>query len=212
MRHAFVRSTAATIFLPAAFAATLALAWTSFGSTATDARSRYVGVKTCARCHDAGGQASAVRLWQMSKHAQAYAGLKAHTESAPRTCGDLEMWIVEHGRGMKYGLPHPAVESKECLPCHVTGFGADPLSVAPSFDPKDGVQCESCHGPGSAHVEAMSAANGAKGATAPASALKHYGDEHAIQAWCVRCHEGTCGDFDFATMWPRIKHATPRGR
>lgn len=170
------------------------------------AQNQYVGVKTCARCHDTGGERSPVHRWRASKHAGAYGALAAHSESKPRKCQDLELWIVEIGRGVKYGLPRPAAESKECLPCHTTAFGAGSQLLAPSFDPKDGVQCESCHGPGSAHVEAR-AANLVEPATA---GFRRYEGERAIQARCQGCHEGTCGDFDFAAAWPRIAHPKSR--
>lgn len=167
------------------------------------AQSMYVGVKTCARCHNSEEQGKAVHMWQTSKHAEAYRSLNTHSESEARKLGDLELWIVEIGRGVRYGLPKPAKESKECLPCHTTAFGADARLIAPSFDPKDGVQCESCHGPGSAHAEAMTVKDRGR---APAG-LTRYEDERAIKAQCRTCHEGTCGDFDFAEMWPRIRHS-----
>lgn len=172
------------------------------------AQGGFVGVKVCARCHDKDGQRSPLHLWRTSKHADAYATLQAHSESEARKCQDLELWIVEIGRGVKYGLPRPAAESKECLPCHTTAFGVGPQLIAPSFDPKDGVQCESCHGPGSAHAEAMTAKDSARAA----AGLARYDDDRAIEARCRTCHEGTCGDFDFSAMWPRIEHASPRGR
>ncbi len=172
------------------------------------AQDRYVGAKTCARCHDKDGQGNAFHVWETSKHAEAYRTLRTHSESEARKLGDLELWIVEIGRGVKYGLPRPAAESKECLPCHTTAFGIEARLVVPSFDPKDGVQCESCHGPGSVHSEAMAKGNGGKAATG----LKRYADERATQAQCRTCHEGTCGDFNFAEMWPRIKHGSPNPR
>ncbi len=171
------------------------------------AQKKYLGAKSCAPCHGTGQQQNAFRSWQTSKHAQAYRALAAGSESERRKCGDLELWIVEIGRGVKYGLPKPAAESKECLPCHVTAFGSNPQQIAASFDPKDGVQCESCHGPGSAHVEARTASESGKAD----SALKKYRDQAAIGAQCRACHEGTCGDFDFDKMWPAIKHSSPIG-
>ena len=171
------------------------------------AQNKYVGAKTCVPCHGRGQQQDASHVWQTSKHAQAYHVLAANSESEPRKCGELELWVVEIGRGTKYGLPRPAAESKECLPCHVTAFGSGPQQIASSFDPKDGVQCESCHGPGSAHVEDK-ATNASRKSD---SGLKVFGDETAIKAQCRTCHEGTCGDFDFAKMWPAIRHSSPRG-
>jgi Cytochrome c554 and c-prime len=171
------------------------------------AQTGYVGVRTCARCHSLEEQGNAFLRWQTSKHAEAYGTLKTHSESEARKCQGLELWIAEIGRGVKYGLPRRATESKECLPCHTTAFGVDAHALAPSFDPTDGVQCESCHGPGSAHAEAMAARSGGKGA----AGLRRYEDERAIQAQCKTCHEGTCGDFDFATMWPKVQHSSSRG-
>ncbi len=179
-----------------------------FLSFPAHAQNKYVGVRTCARCHNTPEKGNAFHLWQTSKHAGATRDLQTHSESEPRKCQDLELWIVEIGRGVKYGLPRPAVESKECLPCHTTAFGADAQLIAPSFDPKDGVQCESCHGPGSAHVEAQSQKESGKAS----AGFKHFEDERAIQTQCGTCHEGTCGDFDFAKMWPTIKHSVPRAR
>ncbi len=168
------------------------------------AQNKYVGVKACALCHGTEQQGNALHQWRNTSHAGAFRTLQTHSESEPRKCQDLELWIVEIGRGVKYGLPKPAAESKECLPCHVTAFGADAQSLAESFDRQDGVQCESCHGPGSAHVEARTGKDEVKSL----DGLTRYDDERAIKARCVTCHEGTCGDFDFARMWPKIKHAS----
>lgn len=167
------------------------------------AQNTFVGVATCARCHVSSEPGGALHSWRSSRHAQAFETLRASSEGAPRTCGDVDLWIVALGRGEKYGLPRPAAESKECLACHTTAFGADPKRLDASFDASQGVQCEACHGPGSAHVAARSAA------TPPASGdgLAAYADEQAIRARCQRCHDGTCGDFDFETMWPKIRHS-----
>lgn len=181
-------------------------------SPARAGESRYVGARVCAGCHGKTEPGNPFHAWQTSKHADAYRTLKARSESKPRQLGDVELWIVEVGRGTKYGLPTPAMQAKECLPCHTTAFGAEAKLLASSFDVQDGVQCESCHGPGSAHADAM-AENARDGGHRPAG-LKRPADERAIEAQCTGCHErsGPCGDFDFASMWPKIRHSASRGR
>ena len=55
------------------------------------------------------------------------------------------------------GIANPQT-SPECLKCHVTAFGVPKSQLSRKFDPKLGVQCESCHGPGNDHVKARMAA------------------------------------------------------
>lgn len=184
------------------------IAATACFSLPVGAQSKYVGVKVCAECHGAGEKGGAFHAWQKSKHAEAYRSLVTHSESKPRECQGLNLWVVEIGRGAKYGLPKPAMQARECIPCHTAAFGADASLIAPSFDPKDGVQCEACHGPGSAHADAM-AANARDGGNRRAG-FRRAKDESAIKAGCMGCHEGTCGDFDFAAMWPAIRHSASR--
>ena len=172
------------------------------------AQAKFVGVRACAQCHDAATHGNAMASWQASPHANAFATLARSSESAPRECGDVKLWVVHLGGGERYGLPTPATEAKECLPCHSTAFGAGPEMVAATFERSAGVQCETCHGPGSAHADAMRAG----GRTPAAASLTAYADEAAIQKRCARCHDGTCGTLDFATMWPKIRHAAQRGR
>ena len=190
-----------------AFVWSLAALTALFASEAL-AQSKFVGVKACARCHDATAHGDAMAKWKASPHANAFATLARSTESAPRRCDDLNLWVVTMSRGERYGLPTRATEAKECLPCHSTAFGAGPKLLAATFDRTDGVQCESCHGPGSAHVEAM----GAGASDSAASTLTAYADERAIQKRCGACHDGTCGILDFAAMWPKIKHGASRDR
>jgi hypothetical protein len=172
------------------------------------AQNKFVGVKACARCHDATAHGNAMATWQASPHANAFTTLTKSTEPAPRECGDLKLWIVAMSHGERYGLPTRATEAKECLPCHSTAFGAGAQLLAATFDRTAGVQCESCHGPGSAHIEAMSAGGNASAA----GTLTDYADERAIQKRCGACHDGTCGTLDFAAMWPKIKHDASRTR
>lgn len=180
-------------------------------------QNKYVGAKKCATCHNTDKQGNPFQVWQTSTHAGAFRTLANVSAEKDARHG---LWIVTMGRGDRYGLPTPANESKYCLPCHATAVGADAQLTAPSFDLKDGVQCESCHGPGSAHaeVETIKAKRKAIPADevaaaleiAKAAVLKRYPNEKEIEAQCTTCHDGMCGDFNFAEMWPKIKHSAAK--
>lgn len=78
----------------------------------------------------------------------------------------------------------------DCVSCHVTGwqqpggYGLD----AVNRNKLKGVQCEACHGYGTAHERNQTAA------ADPA-------------AMCLRCHDkANSPNFDFAKYWQRIKH------
>jgi hypothetical protein len=80
----------------------------------------------------------------------------------------------------------------ECVGCHVVGFqkgGFDSLVTTPQLA---NVQCESCHGPGRAHVDS--------------SNKKGYGFM-PVPVGCTQCHTQTNSpDFNFETYWPQVKH------
>jgi hypothetical protein len=122
---------------------------------------RYVGTSVCGGCH-----APALVAWQKSKHAQAWKTL----EDAARASSSRRL------RQARYGWPVTAYP--DCVGCHVVGYGqvsgfVNPTKTANLTD----VGCESCHGPGSAHVEARSQGKpltagkmgGARPACAPAA-------------------------------------------
>ena len=46
------------------------------------------------------------------------------------------------------GINGSPQEVDECLECHVTAHGVDARFIKYELDANDGVQCESCHGPG----------------------------------------------------------------
>jgi hypothetical protein len=58
----------------------------------------------------------------------------------------------KHARAFD-ALPLASRQDPECLKCHTTGYGT-PTGFRTSADRTlAGITCESCHGPGSAHVE-----------------------------------------------------------
>ena len=67
------------------------------------------------------------RRWKKMKHAQAFENLEEKDRTNP-----------------------------ECVRCHVTAFGMPSGYIDEEKTPHlTGVQCEACHGPGSAHAEAI---------------------------------------------------------
>lgn len=143
---------------------------------------RYVGVLACDECH---GEASAGRIgskWRYSKHAQAYATLS--TKQARE---------IARERGVS-GNPQ---KSDKCLECHTTGAGKPAGRFTKSFDPAQGVQCESCHGPGSEYM--------AEAVMRDPVAVAEAGLYDVGKETCIKCH--ISDTFDFETMWPRVNHS-----
>ena len=101
-----------------------------FSADTTAAENKYVGTKTCAMCHKAKDKGEAFGIWQKSAHANAFKTLM--NEQAAKIAKEKK-------------LSKPASESPECLKCHVTGGGVA-KNVDKTFDMKEGVTCEACHG------------------------------------------------------------------
>ena len=110
------------------------------------------------------------RIWRESGHARAFATLRnAGADADPN-----------------------------CLACHTVGFGT-PAGYRREFAGSKlvDVGCESCHGPGSRHIESRTAGNAEAGRLRPLGA----GD-------CQRCHHGEFSrPFDWNDFWPVVKHA-----
>ena len=95
-----------------------------------------------------------------------------------------ESWLMTPGSDRDrdpLGTPDSAEQSRECLECHGTllAWRNDVLDFGES---SFGVQCERCHGPGSAHLEAVQAGN--------PSAIFNPGALRADQQvqFCGECH------------------------
>lgn len=99
----------------------------------------YVGARVCAGCHAGPGMGYQFGLWLHSKHSQAYAVL-AKPES--KRIAKLS------------GIREEPQETFTCLGCHSSGAQAEDWEKDDTFRIADGVQCESCHGPGSEYMAA----------------------------------------------------------
>ena len=157
------------------------------------AANKYVGVKTCSPCHKADKTGNQFGVWTKSKHSEAFKVLTTDQAAAV---------------AKKKGLTKPASESPECLTCHTPVTDASVMEK--TYDTKDGVQCEVCHGAGSGYKTMSIMKDKPK---AIAAGLAEFKDDAAIEAKCKTCHNEkspTYKPFNFKEMWPKIKHAVPK--
>ena len=169
------------------FIIALVVALSLIGVQSGVAGNKFVGAKTCSMCHKANKVAE---TWAGSKHAQAFKNLG--TEAADKIAKEK-------------GFKTKAAETPECLACHTIAAKADECEK--SFDAKDGVQCEACHGAGSAFKSPATMKDHAK---AIAAGLTDFKAKDAIEAKCKTCHNDkspTFKGFKFEEMYAKIKHA-----
>ena len=146
---------------------------------------KYVGVEHCAQCHDSEGTGRQVQKWRKGPHGQAW-----------KTLGSDEAAAIAKRLGV-----HDPQSAPECLRCHSTGAGLPKGSFAKGFDSFEGVQCESCHGPGEyyAKIEHMIMSSQARelGLIDPKTKV------------CKQCHNEkspTYKGFDYRTAVKKIEH------
>ena len=156
---------------------------------------KYIGVKKCKMCHQSALIGDQHAEWEKARHSKAYETLKG--DEAARIAAEK-------------GITGPPYEAAECLRCHVTAYGAEPsVFEKKPLKVSNGVQCESCHGPGSGYKKkkimtdhAASIANG----------MWEPGKDQAI---CTTCHneESPTWDpakgFDFENSKKMIAHPIP---
>ncbi len=151
---------------------------------------KYMGVATCKMCHQKDTEGKQFAIWSESKHAQAW---KALGSDAAKKLAAAK------------GIAGDPQQAPECLKCHVAGFGAPAEFLGPKFDPKDGVQCEACHGPGGDYwkKEVMKDKDKARslGLVLPDEAL------------CKTCHNPespSYKEFKFDEFLSKIAHPVPK--
>lgn len=153
---------------------------------------KYVGIKSCAAtCHKGDTKGNQLEIWQDSKHSKAFITLQ--TPEADKIAKDK-------------GFTTPAAETPLCIKCHVLGKDIDPEELEDTFDKTQGVQCETCHGPGSEYKritimkdKQQAIANGL---------IVH--EDGAV--FCKTCHNSdspTFKSFDYDEYWAKIKHSDP---
>ena len=157
---------------------------------------KFLGVSKCKMCHASDKKGNQFAKWKATPHANAFITLT--TAKAKET-------------GAKLGVPDPSTEPK-CLKCHVTGYGQPTDS---GFDPKMGVQCESCHGPGEAHIKARTAGMRSVKpdvrAPVPAGEIVANPDAKVCQT-CHNAQSPNFKEFNFAEAVKKVIHPDPRPR
>lgn len=155
------------------------------------AQSSYIGVKSCVMCHKSEKQGQQLKIWEDSKHSKAFETLL--TEEADNIAKEK-------------GYETKASETEDCLKCHATGFNVDASLLGKNFKMEQGVQCETCHGPGSDYKKKSVMKDREQ---AVAKGLKVYEKPEEL---CLTCHNAespTYTDFKFEESWEKIVHSVP---
>jgi Cytochrome c554 and c-prime len=96
----------------------------------------YVGAKKCRGCH-----LKQFQTWETTKMAKSFELLRTGVAAGAKTKAGLDP---------KKDYTH----DEKCLGCHTTGYGKPGGFVSAEKTPElVGVQCESCHGPGSEYLK-----------------------------------------------------------
>lgn len=152
----------------------------------------YIGVAACVMCHKTEKQGKQLDIWKNSAHAKAYQTLL--TEEADKIAKEK-------------GFETPAAKTEACLKCHASGYDVDASLLGKKFKIEDGVQCETCHGPGSDYKDMKIMKNREE---AIKNGLIVYEDYKDL---CVKCHNPespTYKEINFEETWEKIKHPVPK--
>jgi hypothetical protein len=106
----------------------------------------------------------------------------------------FEQWLgTRHAHAFEVLTSQQREFDRDCTPCHTTGFFKQGGFVNASATPHlSGVQCEACHGNGSAHAKDPKIKT-----------------DTIAKSTCRACHTAEqTPEFDFATFWSRIDHGS----
>ncbi|MCX6152260.1 MAG: cytochrome c family protein [Ignavibacteriales bacterium] len=171
----------------------LTFGFTSINSFKEDKKSGFVGAEKCGMCHKSDKAGKQFTIWQGSKHANAYKALQ--TQKADD---------IAKAKGFKT----KAVETKACLKCHASGYDVDAALKTAKFKVEDGVQCETCHGPGSEYQQ-MSIMKNRDQAISKGLVI-----HKEKEKFCTGCHNSespTFKSFKYEEAWGKIAHSMPKG-
>lgn len=182
------------ILIPVIFSATLLLllSFSSSNYSYYNAQFQYIGVQKCSgACHKGDSKGNQLEIWEGSKHSQAWKTLE--TDEANELA-------------KKEGFETPAAETPLCIKCHVLGKDINSEEITETFDKTQGVQCESCHGPGSEYKKLSIMKDREK------SIENGLIIQTEKEAFCTNCHNSdspTFKSFNYDESWEMIKHPKP---
>jgi YVTN family beta-propeller protein len=146
----------------------------------------FVGVRSCATCHQGPEMGYQFSRWRMGPHARAYAVLA--TPAATEIARTL-------------GVDGDPQQSPDCLACHATSTRGPGQGFREGHSTADGVGCEACHGAGSDYA--------GEATMADRQAAIDLGMTADATASCAACHDDAHGrPFDLAAGLKRISHPT----
>ncbi|HKJ23241.1 MAG TPA: multiheme c-type cytochrome [Myxococcota bacterium] len=156
---------------------------------------QYVGARGCKSCHKKDLIGDQYGEWLKGEHHKAFETLKS-----PKA---LEI-------AKKKGLTTPPSETPDCVKCHATSHGLTAAQIKKRpLVASDGVQCESCHGPGSLYKKKSTMSDEDK---AVAAGLWDPGKDQKI---CTTCHNSDsptwdpAKGFDYVAMKKKLAHPIP---
>jgi hypothetical protein len=165
------------------------------GTSSTQKANRYIGASKCKNCHSSEETGDQHGKWQEMAHAKAFETLaSADAKAAAKAAG----------------IDDPQ-KAEACVKCHVTAYGVDEKQIKKGFKVEMGVQCETCHGPGEAHMKArmMAAASGEENPKLDEGEIIN---TPAVAA-CIECHNEespTYKPFCFCDRMNKILHWNPK--
>jgi len=184
-------------FLAAVSSLVLYISFTSFrtSNSGLDDELKYTGVRKCVKCHETDKTGNQYDIWKASKHSLAWYSLL--TPRADKIAKDM-------------GFNTKASQTPQCLKCHTLGKDINNNELETTFNKEDGVQCETCHGPGSRY------------SFLPIMKDKERAAEFGLvihkekEEFCISCHNSdsptynsVLNKFDYDTFWEKIKHPLP---
>lgn len=163
---------------------------------ASAADAKYTGVDDCGKCHKKELIGNQLAAWKKADHSKAYQTLQ----------GDEAKKIAK-----EKGLSVPPHEADECVRCHATAHGLEEAQIhRKPLKLEDGVQCESCHGPGNLYRKKKVMSDRDQ---AVAAGLWEPAKNEKI---CTDCHNSdsptwdAAKGFDYAAMKKAIAHPIPK--